>query len=143
MDIIKAVGSALAKCEVNGGKENTVFTESAPHPVEPPCFFVKESRRTCARQVGERFSHNVEISVCYYPENKLNPREECEDIAQALFAYLEYIDTDEGLIRSTDKHCEIKDGILEFTFSVQYCTINSTDTEKMENIVYNSRRLLR
>lgn len=139
MDILKAIGSAVAKC---GGKENTVFIEALPQGFKSPCFFVRQTRHTCVREVGERFSHNVEINVTYYPERKLNAREECEDIAQTLFAYLEYIDTDEGLIRTTDKRCEVKDGVLEFTLAVQYHTVNSTDTEKMESIVYNSRRLL-
>ncbi len=132
-DILKAVGSAISKL----GK-CSVFLEALPQGFKPPCFFIREVKRSRMRTVGERFREKVEVEISYYPKNKLNPREECHTVAKALFELLEFVSTDEGLLRGIDKRSEVENGELKFFVSFEFFTVNVKDTEKMERMDYTS-----
>ncbi len=132
-DILKSVGSAICKL----GK-CSVFSEALPQGFKPPCFFIREVRRSRARTVGERFREKVEVEISYYPKNKLNAREECHTVAKALFGLLEFVSTDEGLLRGIDKRSEVENSALKFYVSFEFFTMNVRETEKMERLVYNS-----
>ncbi len=133
-DILNAVGSAISKL----GK-CSVFLEALPQGFKAPCFFIREIKRSCARTVGERFHERVEVGISYYPKNKLNAREECHTVAKALFGLLEFVGTDEGLIRGIDKRSEVENGVLSFFVSFEFFTVNKKDAEKMERLEYASR----
>ncbi len=132
MDILKAVGGGIRRLG-----DCRVYAEALPQGFKAPCFFVREIKRTSARTVGERFHHRAEVEIVYYPKDKLNPREECYAVSNALFEYLEFVKSDEGLVHGVDKRSEVENGVLKFYVSFDFFTVNKKAAEKMERLVYN------
>ncbi len=132
MDIPGAVCSGIRRLG-----ECRVYTEALPQGFKAPCFFVREVRRTSVRTVGERFRQRVEVEIVYYPKDKLNPREECYAVSNALFEQMEFVKTDEGLIHGVDKRSEVNDGVLKFRVSFDFFIVGRKDAEKMERLEYN------
>lgn len=133
-DIIKAVGSAIGRLG-----ECVIYSERLPQGFKAPCFFIREVKRSRTRVVGDRFRERAQVEVAYYPKDKLNAREECYAVSNAMFELMELVRTEDGLIRGVEKRSEVENGTLKFFVTFELFTVSRKSAEMMERLEYASR----
>lgn len=95
-----------------------IYEEEIPPERNGPYFLIKETESSLQLVMGRRYksSHNFEIRCV--PEE--GGAETLQKMAHVLFEILEYIHTEEGILRGSNFKTNSKDGGLHFYVSYEY-----------------------
>lgn len=112
-DIIDAISIKLD--ESFSGVE--IYSESVLQSLMPPCFFIGVLNPSQQQQLGTRYFRRHPFDVHYFPE-VTDDKAEMYTTADTLCAALEYVTLANGdILRGSDVHWEIVDGVLHFFVS--------------------------
>ena len=132
-DLVTAISLALSE---EFGDDTIVYAEAVEQGLQTPCFFISSLEVTSRLYMGLRYFCENPFCIQYIPDESLNAKAACNDVAEQLFSCLELItDTEGDLVRGTDMHYEIVDGVLNFFVNYDlfvYKTDEDDDTEVME-----------
>ncbi|HOL87034.1 MAG TPA: hypothetical protein PLK32_06735 [Defluviitoga tunisiensis] len=91
-----------------------IFSESVKQGLKEPCFFIAVLNPTQNPMIGVRYFREHSFDIHYFP-SKDGGNQEIQDVASKLFDALEYITLLDGdLVRGTEMHYEVVDGVLHF-----------------------------
>lgn len=110
-EIIEAISIAL-NAEFGDGYTN--YTEEVQQGLKTPCFFITCVNPSVRPFPSKRYLAHHLFCVQYIPsDGSPGIKAECNDVGERLESCLEYIGGD-GLLRGTEMHFEVTDGILNF-----------------------------
>lgn len=104
--VVTVLGEQFPDIEIYGEEIKQGFTE--------PCFFVKLFPVAQDREFGRRYKRYHAFDIHYFPESETDANEEMHDMAEQLYACLEYIQVNSSLCRGHGMKHEIVDGVLHF-----------------------------
>lgn len=100
-----------------------VYTEEINQGLVEPCFFIKLVAPEHIQVVGNRYYHNHQFDVQYFPPQDGQENQHINQTVGVLYEALEYIDLGPGPVRGTQMRGEKVDGVLHFmvryNFTVQ------------------------
>ena len=114
------------------GDDYEIYTESVKQGLKEPCFSILCLNPTIQQTLGKRYFRTNQFCIHYFPTSD-ESQSECNDVAERLFGVLEYITVDGDLIRGTEMHYEVVDGVLSFFVNYDmYVYKNTVNEECME-----------
>lgn len=103
--------------------------------IERPAFYVGEIKADQARRIGNHYRRTYSMVIRYFPpEDGLTDYDNLSDIADKLYASLEYLQYDGRRGRGYDMHHRIEDNVLQFFMTIQMALKRPDNNPKMENI---------
>ncbi len=129
--IKKIIDGILAALSEEFGDEYTLYTESVKQGMKEPCFFVFCISPNTRVFRGRRYYHENQFAIQYLTAAD-EPRTECTNVAENLFACLELITVDGDLMRGTDMNADISDEVLTFTVNYNFFSYVANTEEPME-----------
>ena len=129
--IKKIIDGILAALSEEFGDEYTLYTESVKQGMKEPCFFVFCISPNTRVFRGRRYYHENQFAIQYLTAAD-EPRTECANVAERLFACLELITVDGDLMRGTEMDADISDEVLTFTVSYNFFSYVANTEEPME-----------
>lgn len=116
-----------------------VVRSDAPKPVRRPAYKIDVlpvSTRTACEGARER---EADIDIWYYPEHIDRPRDECEEVADALTDLLADGFEVDGVWMELDDalDCDLSDGVLVAQAGISWVETAAESGETMETLVYN------
>lgn len=129
--IKKIIDGILATLSEEFGDEYTLYTESVMQGMKEPCFFVFCISPNTRVFRGRRYYHENQFAIQYLTAAD-EPRTECTNVAENLFACLELITVDGDLMRGTDMNADISDEVLTFTVNYNFFSYVANTEEPME-----------
>lgn len=111
--INKITESISVSLDAEFGEDYTIIREASRQDLKEPCFFIACIRPSVKRFFGERYFCRNQFVIQYFPKSECI-NEECSSTAERLFSCLEYITVSDSLLRGTEMHYEIVDGVLNF-----------------------------
>ncbi len=113
-----------------------IYTEEIRQGLKKPCFSVVLISPTTSQFFGKRYYKTNLFCIHYFPKSQTTANAECFDVVERLTDCLEYITVDGDLIRGTEMHSEIIDGVLSFFVNYDMFVIKKEDEEEplMDNI---------
>ena len=112
-EIIDAISIALDSEFEDGYK---IHKDEIKQDLKEPCFFIQLIDQSISPLCGHRYLQNNAFCIQYFPESKLNPYAECNDVAERMMFALEYVTPldEDRAIRGTNKNHDLVDGVLNF-----------------------------
>lgn len=115
-----------------------IYTESVEQGLKEPCFLILCINPTMTQFLGKRYFRTNQFCINYFPSSD-EKRSECNSVAERLFSALEYITVDGDLIRGTDLHWEIVDGVLNFFVNYDLFVYKNVESaETMETLEHKT-----
>lgn len=115
-----------------------IYTESIDQGLKEPCFSILCLNPTSEQFLGKRYFRTNQFCIYYFPSSD-KKRSECNAVAERLLGLLEYITVDGDLIRGTDIHFEVVDGVLAFFVNYDFYVYKDVvDEESMDAFEYNT-----
>lgn len=93
-----------------------------------PCFLIKPIKNTQEHHIQNRYIRTETFDILYYSNEKAYTYEYM-NVAESLFAILEYINIGENLTRGTEMSSEIADGVLHFSVTYKVFVVKISDKE--------------
>jgi len=129
--LIAAISRAL---NTEFGDGYSIYTESVEQGLEEPCFFVSCIKPSSRLFLGKRYFRENQFCLQYFPADIDRAREECNAVAERLYACLEYIDVAGNLTRGTKMNCEVVDDVLNFLVNYDMFVYKPDDTPAMADL---------
>lgn len=115
------------------GDDYEIYTESIEQGLKEPCFSILCLKPTFEQFLGRRYLRTNQFCIHYFP--KSNERQaECNAVIERLYECLENITVDGDLIRGTELHSEISDGVLSFFVNYDLFIYKIEETVYMERL---------
>lgn len=115
-----------------------IYTESIDQGLKEPCFSILCLNPTSEQFLGKRYFRTNQFCIYYFPCSD-KKRSECNAVAERLLGLLEYITVDGDLIRGTDMHFEVVDGVLAFFVNYDFYVYKDVvDEESMDAFEHNT-----
>lgn len=130
--IIKSIIDAMSQAIYSEfGEDYRIYTEAVEQGLETPCFFISctstsEEEKLMAGTSEGRLLRSQVMQVYYFPQSD-DYKGEYNDVTDRLYEALNYITTDEGLIRGTNMNSEVKKNTLRWG--------SDTSSQVQENIL--------
>ena len=129
------IRSMLADAISSAFPDITIYKEQASQ-IERPAFYIGEIKVSQDKSIGNRYYRYHSLVMRYFPvEDNLTDHEELSDIADKLYASLEYLEYDGWRGRGIQMNHRIEDNVLQFYLTVQLALRRPTNDPKMEHIV--------
>lgn len=109
-----------------------IYVEEVSQDLKESCFLILPLTSSIKKVIGNRYRSNHSFEVYYYPPQK-DANVSMNNIGQQLFELLEYIQTEEGLLRGTDMHLKKANGVLHFFVSYNFFSYGDIQNEMMMN----------
>lgn len=110
-EIIESISAAIS-AEFGDGYTN--YADAVEQGLKNPCFFISCVNPSIRRFPGSRYLAHHLFCVQYIPsDGSAGKASECNEVGERLESCLEYIGGD-NLMRGTEMHFEVSDGILNF-----------------------------
>ena len=128
------IKSMLAKAIGEAFPDIAIFEEQAS-PLERPAFYIAEIKTSQSKAIGNRYYRQHQMVVRYFPlEEASQSGEDLSDIADKLYASLEYLAYDGWRGRGTQMSHRIEDNVLQFYLTVQQALRRPTNDPKMAHV---------
>lgn len=128
-DIIKAVSENIF---ISFGGEIPIYDNKVKQGFKTPCFFIEQKEAEVKRYLGGRYFLKQKMEISYYPKGEtLDERK--------LFESLEYIVTDEGILRGKNGKIEKKDDKLVLSIEYGAFFVKEDDAPLMEVLVEDEK----
>lgn len=129
--IIEAIAVAL---NVEFGDGLKIYTEEKRQGLEEPCFFISCINPAHNLFMGRRYFRENMFVVQYFPKDELNPRRECNEVADRLYLCLEWLTVTGDLVMGSKMHYEVADGVLQFFVNYNLFVIKTKTDTMMEDL---------
>lgn len=110
-ELIEDISVALNEAFGDGYE---IYMEEIGQDLTEPCFFIQCLNPSNGLFRGRRYFGRYQFCIQYFPGDHSNRNRECYRMIDQLEGCLEYINTDDGLIRGTQMHGEVADGMLHY-----------------------------
>lgn len=131
-DIIKAIAISLKN---EFGADYSIYTENIEQGLKEPAFSIVLLTADNEQIVGGRYYRRANFDVHYFPQDKLNAKRECIDVAERLTLCLEIINSVDNIYHMIKMNYEIVDGVLHFFVTYNPIVKRVTDPlDKMEKL---------
>lgn len=111
-----------------------IYKEQASQ-IERPAFYIGEIKVSQDKSIGNRYYRQHSLVVRYFPvEDNLTDYEALGDIADKLYACLEYLEYEGWRGRGIQMSHRIEDNVLQFYVTVQLALKRPTNEPKMETV---------
>lgn len=131
--IISGISNALDS-EFEGVK---IYAEQQKQGFEGPCFFVSCINPTHELFRGKRYFRKNQFAIYYFPESDLEPKQECNAVAERMYDCLEYIIVQDSLTRGTNMSYTVNDGVMTFLVNYDMFVYKKEDTTAMGELSNN------
>lgn len=116
------------------GDGKRIYSEPVKQGLKEPCFFIVSLNPSQTQAMGLRYFRQHPFDIHYFP-SKTGGNQEIQDVASDLFEALEYITLLNGdLVRGTNMHYEVIDGVLHFFVSYNMYVKKVVETDPMETL---------
>lgn len=116
------------------GDGKRIYSESVKQGLKEPCFFIVSLNPSQTQAMGLKYFRQHPFDIHYFP-SKTGGNQEIQDVASDLFEALEYITLLNGdLVRGTNMHYEVIDGVLHFFVSYNMYVKKVVETDPMETL---------
>jgi len=130
-DVINGVSQALADRFPGMPR----YGEEIKQGLRAPCFFIKLFPGAQIREVGRRYLRTHAFDVHYFPDPSKDQNEDAHDMAEHLYALLEYLPVGSGLCRGTRMRHEIIEGVLHFFINYDFHVLRpAPESPKMQTL---------
>ena len=120
------------------GDNHEIYTESMGQGLKEPCFSIICLNPIVEQFLGKRYFRANQFCIHYFPASK-ERQFECNEVIEKLYGVLEYITVAGDIIRGTDMHCEVVDGVLSFFVNYDmFVYSNTVKEESMETFEHNT-----
>lgn len=110
-DLIDAISIKLNQVFGDGKR---IYSETVKQGLQEPCFFIAVLNPLQTQMIGNRYFRQHPFDIHYFPAVQDN-NNELQEMASNLFDALEYVTLTNGdLVRGTEMHYEVIDGVLHF-----------------------------
>lgn len=110
-----------------------IYTEEVEQDFSEPCFFVRLLKASQKQVLNNRYYLQHSFDVHYFP-GTADKNTEVYDAASKLSS-LEYIISDDNLIRGTKMNYQVIDGVLHYFIDYNYYAyLSKEEVEKMQSI---------
>lgn len=135
-DIIDAISIKLNQVFGDGVK---IYSENVEQGLQEPCFFIKPLNPSQTQIIWSRYYREYPIDIHYFPQVQGNFAEMMV-IADSLMSQMDLITMINGdMIRGTDIHYEVVDGVLHFFVKyMMIVSISVTPDEGMDTLTINT-----
>ena len=113
------------------GDSYTIYTENVEQGLQEPCFFIVPINPTSRRFLGKRYFRENPFCIQYLTSSDGITEQGLYQTAERLFQCLEGITVTGDLVRGTEVHYEVHDGVLHFFVSYN---LFYRETKKEENM---------
>ena len=131
--INKIVDGMVQALNAEFGTEYEVYTEDVEQGLQEPCFLIKCVTPSIQQKLDRRYRLNNVFCVHYFPISE-DEQTECLDVQMRLYGSLELIEHDGSLIRGTQIHSEISDGVLHFFVNYDFFAMKPKEETAMETL---------
>lgn len=115
-----------------------IYTESIEQGLKEPCFSIVCINPTSNLFLGKRYFRTNQFCIHYFPHSN-DKRSECMNVLETLYDILEWITVDGDLVRGSEMHGELSDGVLNFFVNYDMFIYKKGETEQvMESVEYNA-----
>lgn len=122
----KIIGAISVKLNRTFGDGYKIYDKSVKQGFKEPCFFIYALNPSETKLTGNRYSLQNPFDIHYFPA-KEGDNTDMHDTGSKMFDVLETVAFENGvLIRGTQPHYEIVDGVLHFF--IDYNTIINKET---------------
>ena len=144
--INKIIDGICEKLNESFGDGYEIYTELKNQGLKEPCFSVTCVNPISSQVLGNRYFRNNLFSILYFPASK-EPKSECYAVLEKLYLALETIKiketlpdntVKESLVRGTNMHGELVDGVLNFLVNFNMFVYQVEDVDLMEEVVQKS-----
>lgn len=107
-----------------------VYDEDVPQGFKEGSFFITVIDSSYSKALSSKFSASVTYNIDYFPDDPLNPKNECYQISESILRGFDLLDG----FRIQDKTSSVTDDVLHIQFIVKYREINQEIATKMNQI---------
>lgn len=117
------------------------YVENDKQELENPCFFISCINPTHNLFLGnerrKRYFRKNQFCIQFFPEDKENPKTECNSVAERMEFCLEWIRAGGDLVQGTNMKYEVIDGVLNFFVNYDLFVYRDANPENMEELSEN------
>ncbi len=117
--VSQSIDSAFGECEI--------YEDEPEQGLNEPCFLIVLIESSSKWVMGNRYEAFHSFDIHYFP--KENKAGKMYQVADALCSLLEYIKTEEGMIRGENLRSKIQDGVLHFFVDYKFFTMKHVERE--------------
>ena len=118
-----------------------VYGQTVPQGGKKPCFTVELAEMEQKRLLGRRAARKIVFEIKYFCGERNTQAAKVSEVADGLYEILQIIGQEETFAAGNMHHEKTKDGV-KFTVAYEYHLIFEEDTELMERLEHNGRRLV-
>lgn len=110
-------------------KPCTFYREDVPQNFKQPSFLISFYDQNPMHGINGRLKNTVNVDVSYFPEDRINAKEECWSVGQDLSREL--------LVpgfKIKNRNLKIEDDVLHFLFDVDYREYQEDSISKMQDM---------
>jgi len=113
-------------------KPDPVYQEELPQDFKQPSFLIVLQKQTFAKGINQRLRRTVEMDVSYYPKESADAAKECWSVGESLFREMNV-----NNFKIKKRNLQIVDGILHFTFQVDFREYLESNMAEMQIMSQN------
>ncbi|WP_246019618.1 phage tail terminator family protein [Bacilliculturomica massiliensis] len=130
-DVIDGISVCLSE---EFGDEYTIYSEEIKQGLKEPCFFIFPLNPSQTPMPAARYERKNPFDIHYFPKSRYERNSEIENVADRLYTALEYITVNGDMVRGTNFHYEVVDGVLHFFVSYNLFVIRQVQKTPMEQM---------
>lgn len=137
--MINDISNGIAKAIYNEfGEGYAIYDEDIQQDLKEPCFYILPLIPMQKQIIGTRYRRNMPFDVHYFPQSKIAPKAEMNDVSDRLFEVLEYIENPNGKkVRGLSMSVEQVDNVLHFYVTYTMSLKKITEEEQpMNSLAY-------
>lgn len=102
------------------GEEYSIYTEieETKQDLNLPAFFIRHVKSSQIHKIGQRYYKNNSFVIKFYPIKNGSELAQCDEVGDKLLNCLEYVESNDVLLRGSKMNLEVTD--TELSFSIEF-----------------------
>ena len=134
--VIKILDAISIKLNKEFGDNYRIYSEDVKQGFKEPCFFISLIKPTSKNMLGQRKLREYNFVIQYFPKESNEKKLEIYEVIEKLETELEYIESEDGLIRGQVLNSEIVDNVLHFFVRYSLFTIKQENKICIEDLKF-------
>lgn len=131
--VIKIVTKMIRDGILRAYPDAVIYEEQA-NQIERPAFYITEIKVSQDKAVGNRYYRYFSMLVQYFPAEIDQTNTALREVADKLYAYLEYLQFDQIRGRGLQMHHRTEEQVLQFYVTVQLVLKRPVNNPKMQQL---------
>jgi len=117
------------KLETVFGEEYSIYTEmeETKQDLNLPAFFIKHVKSSQIHKIGQRYYKNNSFVIKFYPRKNGSELAQCDEVGDKLLNCLEYIESNDVLLRGSKMSLEVTDAELSFSMEFNFQILKTSN----------------